>query len=134
MGVSDMAGDDQRIGGVERELHTLLFRMEQMERHRLPDRLTEAEAAMANMESRIAELKMMSERTNSLVGTMRAEMTADIDQLSDSLTEKTSAIERKLDRLLLKISTVVATTIAITGGAVWVLNNLGTVLQLLGGK
>lgn len=110
---------ENRLGEIERELHTIRFRLEHMDAYRLPDRVTSMESAMSKVNSDLVELKSMTHRTNDLVNAVRAEINADLDTMAQNFFDKTADIQSSLDRLNGRIIGTIATSTVFVGAVIW---------------
>jgi len=110
-----------RLGEAERALHTIDFRLNQLDSQRLPDRLAGVESTMRSMQADLEDLSVTAHRTNQMVNTIRMEINADLNNMEDSLTKRTQKIQGSLDKLIVRITTTVTTSMLLIGAFVWIM-------------
>ncbi len=128
-----MLSDDaeKRLQTAEKSLHTINFRLDQMDAHRLPDRVVGMEAAIKGMQQDFAELNRTAHRTNELVNTARAEINADLDHMEEVFATKTSAIQSSLDRLYGRLFGVITGATVCIGIVAWIVERFDISAVLL---
>jgi hypothetical protein len=110
-----------RLGEAERALHTIHFRLNQLDSQRLPDRMAGVESTMRSMQADLEDLSVTAHRTNQMVNTIRMEINADLNKMEDSLTERTQKIQGSLDKLIVRITATVTTSVVLIGVFAWVM-------------
>lgn len=122
----------ERMGDAEKEIHTLLFRMEQFEKQRIPDRLTEVEAAVENLDTKLVELTRIGERTNRELVTVRAEMNEDIEELRAVVHDRTAVLQSSVDRMSGRITGIVTTIMVLATVVSFALEHSDKIKMLFG--
>lgn len=122
-----------RLSEVERALHTVQFRLDQLDQHRLPDRMVGVEAAMRKVEDSIADLKVTTTQTIELLRDTRSELNDDLNAIEEGFNTRMMSIQSSLDKLIGKIVGAVAASTVFVGAIVWVLEQSGFVDKFFGG-
>lgn len=122
-----------RVNTLEKETHVLLFRMDQYDLHRLPDRLTSVEAAVRSLDEKLDDIHTSMERMNGNLNAVRSEINADIEQMEDILQTQIATIRSSLDNLYGRIAGIVAVLTALGIAGSFVMDHWATVAKILGG-
>lgn len=122
----------ERMNDAEKEIHTLLFRMDQFEKQRIPDRLVEVETAVENLDTKLGHLARIGEHTNREIATVRAELNEDIDELQSVVNDRMATLQSSVDRMAGRITGVVTTIVAIATVASFVLDHWDKIKAFLG--
>lgn len=128
-----MSSEDfvKRLQTAEQSLHTINFRLDQLDAHRLPDRVVGMEAAIKGMQQDFAELNRTAHRTNELVNTARAEINVDLNRMEETFSTKTAAIQSSLDHLYGRIIGVITGATVCIGVVAWVIERFDIFTLLL---
>lgn len=128
-----MSSEDfaKRLQTAEQSLHTINFRLDQLDAHRLPDRVVGMEAAIKGMQQDFAELNRTAHRTNDLVNTVRAEINVDLSRMEEVFASKTSAIQSTLDRLYGRIFGVITGATVCIAVVAWIVERFDIFALLL---
>lgn len=122
-----------RLAEVERDLHTVRFRLEQIDQHRLPDRMTGVESAMRNMEDSINDLKTTSHQTMSVLRETRAELSDDMNSMEDMMNTRITNLQSSVDKLTGKLIGAVAASTIIVGAVAWIIEHFQLLVRFTGG-
>ena len=125
MGETSIPG---RLADVERSVHTMQFRLEQIDQHRLPDRMTGVESAMRKMEDSINDLKNTSHQTMSVLRETRQEVNEDLT----SMGERMFMLQSSVDKLSGKIVGAVAASTILVGAAAWAVEHFQLLSRFTG--
>lgn len=122
----------ERLNGAEKEIHTLLFRMDQFEKQRIPDRLIEVEAAVENLDTKLGELTRLGERTNRELMVVRAELNKDIEELQATVHDRITSLQSSVDKMAGRITGVVTTIMALATVASFALEHWDKIRAFFG--
>lgn len=128
MSIEDYA---KRLQTAEQSLHTITFRLDQIDTHRLPDRVIGVEAAIKGIQQDFVELNRTAHRTNELVNTVRAEINADLNRMEEVFAAKTSAIQSSLDRFYGRLFGVITGATVCIGIVAWIVERFDISAVLL---
>ena len=122
-----------RVNTLEKETHVLLFRMDQYDLHRLPDRLTSVEAAVRSLDEKLDDIHTSMERMNGNLNAVRSEINADIEQMETLLQGQIGSIRSSLDHLYGRIAGIVAALTVLGIGASFVIEHWDNITKIVGG-
>lgn len=121
-----------RVNTLEKETHVLLFRMDQYDLHRLPDRLTSVEAAVRSLDEKLDDIHTSMERMNGNLNAVRSEINADIEQMESLLQGQIGSIRSSLDQLYGRIAGIVAVLTSLGICVSFVVEHWSIVTKIMG--